>query len=131
MEFFYYFPGIIAALFMGVGFFHGFRYRSLVKKCKKETAGTVIKFKVKELKSGKLLYPIIAYTLDGENYQSTYYFGSNEWNFVPGDRLTIRYNPKKPEEFLLERQESFFQQYSGPLFLCFGALMFILFYYKS
>jgi len=128
MGFFYYLPGGIAAVFMGVGFFHGLRYRKLVKKCQKEITGTVIKFKVKKLKSGNLLYPIIAYTVGGKNYESTYYFGNNEWDLAPGDRLTIRYNPKAPEEFLLERQESFFQQYSGPLFLCFGVLMFILFY---
>ena len=130
MNFLFYLPAAIGILFIAVGIFHGYRLRSLTRKCSVATKGTVISFKKKKMKSGELLFPVITYMAGNQKIMAQYGIGNAEWKIKRGDKVDLRYNPSNFAQIYLYHEQNIFQQYASPFFVIVGGLLFLLAYVK-
>ena len=130
MTIFYYVPALVGVLFIAVGCYHGYRLRSLTRRCTVAAKGTVMGFKKKKLKSGELLFPIISYQAGNKKYMGQYSIGNAQWNMKRGDHIDLRYNQNNPSEIYLDKEQSKIQQYASPVSIIIGGIIFILAYYR-
>ena len=54
LQIFYYLPAILGVLFIAVGAYHGWKFRSMTRRCKVAAVGTLLGFEEKKMKSGTL-----------------------------------------------------------------------------
>lgn len=130
MPFFYYVPAALGTVFIIVGAYHGWKLRSLTRRCTIPAAGILLGFEEKRMKSGRLYYPVVQFQADGKSYKARYGFGDAEWDIVAGDSVDLRYNPGNPEEFYLYHRQRVWQQYASPFFIILGGIIFIAAYYS-
>ncbi len=129
MSIFYYLPAVIGVVFVVIGAYHGWKLRSLTRRCTAAATGTLLGFDQQKRKGGDLYYPVVQFDAGGRTYKARYQFGGAEWQIEAGDAVDLRYNPARPEEIYLYHEQRVWQQYASPFFIIVGGLIFIAAYY--
>lgn len=95
---------LFALIAVSIGFVNYKRLNDKWKNCTSETDGVVVDFKAKlsMSNSDKILFPIVEYYVDGKGYRITSASGTNRQKLKVGDAVTIRYNPERPKQLLIE-----------------------------
>ena len=52
-------------------------------------------------------FPIIKYTINGKGYKTRHYHGTAKEKYKIGEVIDILYNPEKPEEYIIIKENSF------------------------
>lgn len=95
---------LFALIAVSIGYVNYNRLNDKWKNCTAETEGVVVDFKSKLSKSNsdKILFPIVEYYVNGKGYRITSASGTNRQKLKVGDAVTIRYNPDRPKQLLIE-----------------------------
>ncbi len=109
--------GVIA---ISIGYMNYSRVSEKWNNCTEETEGVVVDFKSKlsMSSSNKILYPIVVYYVDNQGYKITSSSGTNRQKLKEGDAVTIRYNPDRPKQMLIDGYNS-----KSPLYLCMAVMV--------
>lgn len=118
-------PLIMGVLFIAIGVFHGWKLRSVVRRCNVYADGVVAGFHEVKTRSGVMYYPVIEFSVEHKKIRAEYKFGASEWDFKAGDKATLRYNPGNPEEIYLYHSLPLWKQYLSPLCIIIGGLIFV------
>ena len=94
-------PLIMGVLFIAIGVFHGWKLRSVVRRCTVYADGVVAGFHEVKTRSGVMYYPVIEFSVEHKKIRAEYKFGASEWEFKAGDKATLRYNAENPEEIYI------------------------------
>uniref|UniRef100_UPI00402691BC DUF3592 domain-containing protein n=1 Tax=Megasphaera micronuciformis TaxID=187326 RepID=UPI00402691BC len=118
-------PLIMGVLFIAIGVFHGWKLRSVVRRCTVYADGVVAGFHEVKTRSGVMYYPVIEFSVEHKKIRAEYKFGASEWEFKAGDKATLRYNAENPEEIYLYHSLPLLKQYLSPLCIIIGGLIFV------
>lgn len=118
-------PLIMGVLFIAIGVFHGWKLRSVVRRCNVYADGVVAGFHEVKTRSGVMYYPVIEFSVEHKKIRAEYKFGASEWEFKAGDKATLRYNAENPEVIYLYHSLPLWKQYLSPLCIIIGGLIFV------
>ena len=118
-------PLIMGVLFIAICVFHGWKLRSVVRRCTVYADGVVAGFHEVKTRSGVMYYPVIEFSVEHKKFRAEYKFGASEWEFKAGDKATLRYNAENPEEIYLYHSLPLWKQYLSPLCIIIGGLIFV------
>ena len=95
---------LFAVIAVSIGYMNYNRVNEKWQNCTEETDGIVVGFKEKisMSSSDRILFPIFEYYVDGKGYRITSGSGTNRQKLKEGQAVTIRYNPDKPKQMLIE-----------------------------
>ena len=129
MDILYDIPLVMGTIFILLGAFHGWKLRSVVRRCKIHADGILLGFRAEKTRSGTMYYPVVRFEAKGKTYESEYRFGSTEWEFKKGDKVSIRYNELSPKEIYLYHSLPLWKQYLSPVCIIVGGIIFYCTYY--
>ena len=98
---------IVGIAFIAIGGFIYYRDVSLTKKCTVEAVATVVDMK-QELSndsdsvSSYMYYPIVEYQVGDNTVRATMDSGSSRPAYEIDEKITILYNPKKTNQFIVK-----------------------------
>lgn len=97
----------IGLLFVGVGVFLIMRGNTLEKNCTASTEATVYDYRESfdtdsDGASSTYYYAKIKYSVDGKTYDKENSTGLTHKKYKEGSKVTVMYNPKKPDELYIK-----------------------------
>ena len=98
-------PLIMGVLFIAIGVFHGWKLRSVVRRCTVYADGVVAGFHEVKTRSGVMYYPVIEFSVEHKKIRAEY--------------------AENPEEIYLYHSLPLWKQYLSPLCIIIGGLIFV------
>ena len=98
---------VVGLIFVGVGVFLIVRGNTLEKNCTASTEATVYDYRESfdtdsDGASSTYYYAKIKYSVDGKTYDKENGTGLTYKKYNEGSKVTVMYNPKKPDEFYIK-----------------------------
>ncbi len=128
----------IGLVFLLIGFFMYYAYKSKERKCTAVTVGKVIGYEVRHSHEDntRSKHPVFEYYADGLNYTMESGVGTGVMKLAVGQSVTVHYNPQSPnqyfvEEYKLGKRLGFVFLLVGGVCIVIGIILFILFMLKS
>lgn len=91
--------GVLSTL-VGVGLL--LRVREVRRNCTEKTTGRICRVKAKRWGRSSRFYPVVEYIADGKDYVKESGLSTGLKNkYKVGEPLDVKYNPEKPEEFIV------------------------------
>ena len=103
---------VVGLVFLSVAVRLFVRQKQKKERCNMETMGTVIQIRsITSFTNGDdvvtdMWHPVFAYDAQGERIQKVSPYGSTRKKYQIGQKVQIRYNPDRPEEFFIIGQST-------------------------
>ena len=101
---------IVGVLFLGIGGFLFYRNNSLIKNCTEKAEATVVDMKQEfadpDSTNTYMYSPIIEYKVGEDTIRVTMDKSSSTPAYEINEKISIKYNPKKVKEFIVEGDNS-------------------------
>ena len=117
---------LVGILFVAVGIYLFATGQGLAKRCTEETKGTVVEIKREESTDADgdtsySYYPVIEYKAGEKTLTKKSNLGTSQSKYRINDKIDIKYNPNKVEEFIIKGDNS--SNFMGIAFIVAGAFV--------
>ncbi len=133
---------VIGLIFVVSGIVMIFSGRDMEKRCSEEVEGNIIGIvEDKKLPSGrpkeegsyydadKVYYPVVEYQAGDETISKKYSVGDERIKYKVGQKITIKYNPNKTDEYLIKDDDG--KNYVGIILIVIGAISILVGFFNK
>lgn len=94
----------IGLIFLLIGFFMYYAYKSKERKCTAVTVGKVVGYEERHSHTDntRSKHPVFEYYADGLNYTMESGVGTSVMKLAVGQSVTVHYNPQIPNQYFVE-----------------------------